>query len=557
MTSIPRHVVMLGFRAVIIVCLVVIAVRGTMQSTQLRALVGFLPAMVALVSTLFAFERRPALRPLAGIAWVLVFDLVVMGLMVATLGETSEPELLAFLLLGLVIATSRDLLAGTLAGMLAGVGFSYLALRHGLAASPVEPLVLSRATLFLATGVFTGFLSREAEQEREVRDALTAELRQELADLGEHLKNVLASVASGVIAADADGRITTYNRAAERILGVPEHKVVGRALSELGDLAALAPVMLGPEAKKAADSHLEGSITRNDLVFRRPDGRETRIGYATTPLENIAGRRLGLILVFQDVSIIRDYEARMLRQEQLAALGRLVSGIAHEFGNLLGGARGHVDLALASGSAQDATDALPIVKDTLDRALVTVENLLRFARGTPVNRIPGVALERVLDRVLHLLQVELDQKQVVVERRFEAGAPRVLGDATQLEQVFVNIIINAVHALQEAPTRRLRVSIRSQVEGEQVVIAIEDSGPGVPKELQNRIFEPFFTTKGPLGGSKVPGTGLGLSVALGIVEAHEGWLEVDRSPDLKGARFSVVLPSTDGEGQTSGSGPVT
>ncbi|MCW8138892.1 MAG: PAS domain-containing protein [Planctomycetota bacterium] len=545
MTS--RHVVMLGFRAVMIACLVVIAVRATLRSAQLHALLAFLPAMAALASTLLAFERRPGLRPLAGLAWVLVFDLVVMGLMIATLGETSEPELLAFLLLGLVIATSRDLLAGTLAGTLAAGGFSYLALRHGIAASPLEPLVLSRGTLFLAAGVFTGLLSREAEQEREVRALQTAELRQELADLGEHLKNVLSSVASGVLAVDAEGRVSTYNRAAERILGVPEHKVVGRGLRELDDLAPLVPVVLGPDPRQS-DSQSDGPVARPDVVFRRPDGREARIGYATTPLENIAGRRLGMILVFQDVTLIRDYEARMLRQEQLAALGRLVSGIAHEFGNLLGGARGHVDLALG-GTPDEAVEALPIVKETLDRALVTIENLLRFARGTPINRSPGVALDRVVDRALHLLQVELDSKEVAVERRF-AATPPLCADATQLEQVFVNMIINTVHALHDRTDRRLRVTIEPRG-AERVAVIFEDSGPGVPRDLAHRIFEPFFTTKGPLGGSKIPGTGLGLSMALGVVEAHAGSIAVDASPDLGGARFSVHLPSTAGESPTN------
>jgi signal transduction histidine kinase len=183
---------------------------------------------------------------------------------------------------------------------------------------------------------------------------------------------------------------------------------------------------------------------------------------------------------------------------------------------------------------------------------VTVENLLRFARGTPVNRVPGVALEATVERALHLLQVELEQKGVVVERRF-AATPTICADATQLEQVFVNIIINAVHALLDRPSRRLRISTATAGPG-RVAITFDDSGPGVPKDLQHRIFEPFFTTKGPLGGSKVPGTGLGLSMALGVIEAHEGSIDVGASPDLGGARFTVTLPSTGGEG---GQGPAS
>jgi PAS domain S-box-containing protein len=543
---------MLAFRAVIIIGLVVLAVRAAAPGVVSRrfsdAALPFAPALVALASTLLAIERRPSLGVFRGVAWVLVFDLVVMGAMIVTLGEAVDPELLGFLLLGLVIATSRDLLAGCLAGSMAAAGFAYLAVRYGRAGSPFEALVLSRATVFVAAGMFTGLLSREVEQEREERAAQTAELREQLADLGEHLKNVLSSVGSGVIAVDADGRVQTYNRAAERILGVVAHRVQGRALREVEDLAALLPA-LGGGPHDPEDSQQPGA--RLDLAFRRPDGREVRIGYAVTPLENLAGRRLGAILVFQDVTLIRDYEARLVRQERLAAVGRLVSGIAHEFGNLLGGARGHVELALG-GEPQDAVETLPVVKETLSRALTTVENLLRFARGTPLDRVPGVLIHDVLARALHLLGPELDRSGVAVERDFAQDAPTIVADATQLEQVLVNVVINAVHAVHGRPDPRIKASIARHDGG--VRVTIEDSGPGVPRELRDRIFEPFFTTKGPLGGSPVPGTGLGLSLALGVVEAHGGTIEVDTSPSLGGARFSVSLPSTPGETQPTPAG---
>ena len=546
-----RRGVMLAFRAVIIMGLVALAVRetttgaGSAHPTSFgEAILPYVPAFMALLPLVFTLERVPALRPLLGVAWILVFDLVVMGAMIATLGEMTDPELLAFLLLGLVVATARDLLAGSLGGLLAAAGFTYLFVSHDRAVSIFDPVLLSRATVFVAVGLFTGLLSREAEQEREEAAATAAELREQLADLGEHLKNVLASVGSGVMAVDHDGRVRTYNRAAERILGVPAHKVIGRVFLEIEDLSALRPALV-ERAQVLEDSQQPGGARRPDVVFTRHDGRVARIGYATTPLENIAGGRIGVILVFQDVTLIRDYEARLVRQEQLAALGRLVSGIAHEFGNLLGGARGHVELALAGGP-QDAVEALPIVKETLGRVLVTVENLLRFARGTPLNRVPGVSLPEVLDRALHLLAPDLEAQKVLVERAYAADAPTVTADATQLEQVFVNIVINAVHAMNDLELRRLRVSVARRADAG-AEVTIEDCGPGVPHELRGRIFEPFFTTKGPLGGSKVPGTGLGLSMALGVVEAHAGSLYVDTSPLLHGARFFVSLQSTGGE----------
>ena len=543
-----RQVVQLGSRAAIIVGLLVVALHAGARSGQdlTGAMLAFLPALLALVSTLFALETRPGMRPFVGVAWVLVFDLVVLALMLATLSETADPHLLSFLLLGVVVATSRDLLAGSLAGALAAGGFMYLSWRHGLAPGPLDPLVLARAGIFLAVGVFTGFLSREAEQERAGRAEETATLREQLADLGEHLKNVLSCVASGVLVVDAQGRVTTYNRAAERILGLPPHKVVGRTLAEIEELRAL-------EAAFQPQGGLPAP--RADLELPAHGGRPAaRIGYALTPLENLAGRRLGWILVFQDVTLIRDYEARLLRQEKLAALGRLVSGIAHEFGNLLGGARGHVDLALATGAPADAAEALPVVRDTLGRALTTVEHLLRFARGTPLHRVPGVDLRQVVDRALHLLRVELERAGVEVERRFAEATPLV-ADEAQLEQVVVNLLINAIHAVHDRPRRVIRVSVEP-VPGRpgaspEARLRVEDSGPGVPEELRARIFEPFFTTKGALGGSSVPGTGLGLSMALGVVEGHAGRLDVETSPDLGGASFVVTLPSTDGDGLPS------
>ena len=538
---------LLAFRAILVLALVVVAVRGQLGPegrVGAAPLFGFLPALVALVSTLFLLERRPAWRPFAGLAWVLVFDLAVMGLLLASsLTETAEPELTGFVLLGLVVAVSRDLLAGVLAGGLAAVGFTFLAIRHGLATSPLDPILTARATLLLAAGVFTGFLSREAEQERTEREAETSELRAELAALGAHLRDVLACVASGVLVTDDERRVRTYNRAAERILGLPAHRVLGRPIAEVEGLEAIGRVLGLPPPDEADDGL---PAPRQDVAFTRPDGREIRIGYALTPLENLAARRLGSILVFQDVTLLRDYEARLLRQEQLAAVGRLVSGIAHEFGNLLGGAQGHVELA-RQGGPEDAVEVLPIVHETLGRALVTVEHLLRFARGAPIHLVPGVALGRVAEGALHLLQVEVDRRGVPVDLVVDPATPAVQGDATQLEQVVVNLVINALHAVGGRSSPRIALRVAPTAPPYAAAITVEDSGPGIPPELTRRVFEPFFTTKGPLGGSAVPGTGLGLSVALGVVEAHGGTLDIDVSPTLGGARFTLRLPSTPGE----------
>ncbi len=488
---------------------------------------GFLPVLILYTPVVYAFERRAALQRYTAFAWVSLFTLFAIGLLV---GE-SPPTLLAVLLLGGVVATTRDRLTGILIGVFAAGTALYLSRQDAAVGS--ERFYLALSPVLLLAGLYCGLLVRSADQAWEESE----NLREELAEQAEQINYVLACVASGVLVVDGKLRILTYNRAAERILGVPEHTVVGRELGSVAQLAALSEVF-AVSPSSANDSE----TPRRDLEFVRPDGQRIWVGYAVSRLENRAARQLGLVLVFQDVTLIRDYAARMLQQEQLAALGRMVSGIAHEFGNILGGARGLIELAMLD-EPDEAVETLPVVKETLSRALETVDNLLRFARGTPLNRVAGVESRAVLERALILLTADLERGQLTVETQFEEVSP-LLADAVQLEQVFINLIINAVHAVDGQDDRRLRISVAPGEDGGLVVIRFEDTGPGVPGEVLGRVFEPFFTTKGSLGGSKVPGTGLGLSIALGVIEGHEGTISAGVSPDLGGACFTISLPST-------------
>jgi len=541
----PQLEFMLTLRAAIIVFLMLMAAPKGSPAELAVGLGACLPAVAGLAGAL-ALERSPRLRPFRPLAWIGVFALAVLGLLAGTLGESPDQELFAFLLLGVVIATARTLAAGMTVGAMASGAFLYVVTEHGLVDRLLDAGLVARTSVFLVAGVFGGLLTREAMQER----AEAAGLRQELAALGEHLDDVLASVASGVIAVRG-GRVQTYNRAAQEILGVSAAAVLERPVGD----TPLAPLFEAARTRAETDAGAEatdGLSHRPDVTYTRPDGGELVIGYSLTPLRDKTGARRGTILVFQDVTLIRDYEARMLRQEQLAGLGRLVSGIAHEFGNLLGGARGHVDLALA-GTPEDAAEALEIVRRTLGRALETVENLLRFARGTPVARVDDVDLADVVERALHLLKVELERGEVRLEHVVDDGVPRLSVDPAQLEQVVVNLVINALHAVRDQAEPRIRVGLTAS--GGQVELSVEDSGPGVPPEARERIFEPFFTTKGALGGSDVPGTGLGLAIAAGVVRSHGGTLTVDVSPSLSGARFVLALPadrsSTAGEGEAA------
>lgn len=511
-----------------LVLLAVVTALSVSQAGGLEHLPAFLPALVVgLVA--FASERgSTGGSAVQALIWSVVFALGSLAIVVVGIEGGANLEWMAVLLLGALVATARNLVAGALGGLMATASYLYVGLRFDLAA-PGDAVLVGPALLLLAAGALMGVAQEEGDRSQR--------LQGELAELGENLRNVLASVASGVLVVQGeDLEVTTFNPTAVRILGVREEEVLGRPV-ESGPLASLVPLLRSTPSDDAQPA-------RQDQSFERRDGRAVRIGSAASSLENRAGRRLGTILVFQDVTLIRDYEERMLRQEKLAALGRLVSGIAHEFGNQLGGARGLLDLALLEDDLSEVQASLQPVRETLTRSLTTVENLLRFGRGTPLQRQVGVDLGEVVQRALDLLRAQIEEARLEVE--FQRGeVPALELDPVQLEQVVLNLIINAIHATSERDPARLVLTLSAREE--EVLLTAEDNGPGVPKEVRARIFEPFFTTKGALGGSETPGTGLGLSMALGVVEAHSGRLTIDVSPLLKGARFSLWLPSTNGD----------
>lgn len=528
-----RQTFALSFRAGILVFLLVLALRegGPGTPTSISPLLTYAPGLLFMILVMFVVEARPALRPWTGISWAVVYACSALALLASPLAQ--HPGELTFFLFGFAVATARDWWGGILIGVM-GAGGYLLVARYGAWTGPLgaEEQVLTRAAILLATPIFTGHLSRLADREREERAEQTAELREEL-------RWVLDSVSSGVLAVeDASEKVTSYNRAAEKILGVPAHQVLGRARSEL---TALRPFLEAALPREGTPKESE----RADFAFSRPNGEQVRVGYGVSPLEDLAGRRLGWIVVFQDVTLIRDYEGRMARQEQLAAVGRLVSGIAHEFGNVLGGARGHAELAL-DGDVAEKDEALQVIRGALSRALDTVDHLLRFAKGTPIHTQPGVELVDVVEQALLLLKPTLSSGEVEVERDLEPVS--VPADAVQLEQVIVNLLINAIHACQDRASPKVRVSLRR--DGTGALLEVEDNGPGVSEDEREHIFQPFFTTKGALGGSSTPGTGLGLSTSLGVVQAHGGSLDVSNGTSLGGAKFSIKLPgppSTDAD----------
>src|SRR5262245_33242729 len=231
---------------------------------------------------------------------------------------------------------------------------------------------------------------------------------------------------------------------------------------------------------------------------------------------------------------LQETQAQLMQADKLKALGTLLSGVAHELNNPLSTIRLSIELVRRTAPMDDGlTRRMEVIETACLRASRIIRDLLAFARRQPPER-RRVDVNQVVQSTLNLQtsQLELNKIRVVTAL---ASVPEISADPHQLQQVFLNLFSNAIHAMKAARPRGV-LTVTSRLRGSEVVVEIDDDGPGIPTEHLGRIFDPFFTTK-----ATGAGTGLGLSLAIGIVEAHGGRLYAENLPGT-GARFTVHLP---------------
>ncbi len=226
---------------------------------------------------------------------------------------------------------------------------------------------------------------------------------------------------------------------------------------------------------------------------------------------------------------------RLLQGEKMHLLGELMAGIAHEINNPLAAIGGYAEM-LAQGYADDSRKTGLVISQQTRRVASIVRNLLDFARNRPVQRVPG-SLAEVLRTAVELIAAELRQAGIVLETSISPELPRVLMDAQQIEQVFINLVRNAAQAFVNHAGER-RIAVHAVTDGIWVAILVRDNGPGIPAELREKIFDSFVTTKSD-------GTGLGLSLCKRFVESHGGHIELLTSMEQPGACFQIRLPAFD------------
>ncbi len=354
------------------------------------------------------------------------------------------------------------------------------------------------------------------------------------------MAGLLDSIESGVLLLDAEGRIRMASGRLAAIFGLESRRLL-EFVSIDALIASLAYQFLRPAETAArwrerVRQGNEASWDEFELV--RPSRKI--VERFARPLYKPDGTRLGWLEVYRDITGQRLIQSKLMQTEKMAALGQLVSGIAHELNNPLTSIQGYAQLLLGRRSASDrAGDALRISQEA-ERAGRIVKNLLLFSRETKSER-RAVQLNEVIERTISLRTYELKLQNIEVELALDGSLPQTLADSARLQQVVLNLIVNAEQAIVASrgeESRNGRILIRTRrLAGDRVAMEVSDDGPGIPPEIVPRIFDPFFTTKPP-----GIGTGLGLSIVYGIVQEHGGEVTVDSLPG-RGTTLTVELPA--------------
>ncbi len=353
----------------------------------------------------------------------------------------------------------------------------------------------------------------------------------ELGRMREFNENILESLDDGMIVFGADERIVRWNRALEQLSGVTRHQAVGRPLDDLFD----APFV---EALRAARlEHPDGAtLYRVPLTTRRDDGTRLLVNATAVPLQSLAANVpavVGTILLLEDVSERVRLEEQLQISEKMASIGLLAAGVAHEVNTPLTGISSFTQMLLDGADPADPRTILleKIEKQTF-RAAKIVNGLLTLSRPGTAGERAQVDLNAVISDVFSLLEHQFEALRIKVRRELSDQPIPVLGIEHQLQQVFLNLFLNA----RDAMPRGGWLTVATRVESDQAMVEISDTGSGIPSEHIARIYDPFFTTK-EIGR----GTGLGLSITYGIVREHDGSIRCDSAVG-QGTQFTLSFP---------------
>lgn len=340
---------------------------------------------------------------------------------------------------------------------------------------------------------------------------------------------ILDNTQSLILVANTDGAVTYANRRWYQ-MGYQHHQLLGRPLQEL-----ISPARRQALTRAFASTLNGQQIDNLELQIARGAGGLGYFAVNLSPVRDEQGKVVSIVVVMSDITDAATLQSKLMHAEKMAAVGQLVSGVAHEVNNPLTAILGFADLLMENPEMPDsARKDLRVILQEAQRTKQIVQNLLSFARQTPPQRAP-VQLNTILRRTIQLRAYDLHSRGVEVIEQLEKDLHQVVGDSHQLQQVFLNILNNAYDAVRDIG-RPARIEIRTKNYDKLVEVLFRDNGKGI--EFPERIFDPFFTTK-EIG----KGTGLGLSICYGIVHEHGGEVLCHNNDEGEGATFIVRLPA--------------
>jgi two-component system, NtrC family, sensor kinase len=351
----------------------------------------------------------------------------------------------------------------------------------------------------------------------------------EISTLKEFNENIIESINVGILAVDLQGRITTWNNALEEIFDIPSSTAEGRPIDEIfdKDLVRTMQEVTGGQGWSLRDVR---QIYRCRTVGR--NGQLRVVNISLSPLETRDAAVAGALICFEDLTSRVRLEEQLREADKLSSIGLLAAGVAHEVNTPLTGISSYTQMLLTQVKEGDPKHAVleKIQRQTI-RASDIVNNLLNFSR-TGNSVFSELDMTRLLDDTLQLLEPQLNNTRIEVVRDYRRKLPKIAGHAGKLQQVFMNLILNARDAMPKGGT----LHISAQSEDGNLIVNVADTGTGISPEYITKIYDPFFTTK-DVGR----GTGLGLAVSYGIIQEHAGHIFVESEPGC-GTCFSIKLP---------------
>jgi len=335
-------------------------------------------------------------------------------------------------------------------------------------------------------------------------------------------QNIIQSLDSGLITTDQSGRVSFLNKTAYRILGVAGSPGASMDLDALlSDLTAGSPL---------DSTRGEDLSRREEITFKRPDGEIIHLGLSRSPLRDMNGTLVGSILIFQNITRIKEMQEQIKRTDRMVSIGQMAAGIAHEIRNPLASLTGSIQVLKEETPQGDSNrNLMNIIIRESERLNRLVTDFLLFAQP-PKHEFSPIILHRLIDETLQMLKNSPTFNGHISISSALSHEATVLGDANQLKQVFWNLLLNAVQEMEGGG----ELVVLLEREKDSVKLSVSDSGRGIDSQDKGKIFEPFFTTK-------ESGTGLGLAIVHRIVETHGGRIRVD-SEIGRGTTFTVFLP---------------